>query len=37
MKSQILSNADTALDSDTIVFRFQHKMNEDATIIIRLG
>ncbi len=37
MKSQILNNTDSSLDSDTIVFFFEHNMKEDTTIVIHLG
>lgn len=37
MKSQILNNTDSSLDSDAINFSFEHNMKEDTTIIIHLG
>lgn len=37
MKSQILNNTDSSLDSDTIVFSFEHKMGQDTEICIKLS
>ncbi len=37
MKSPILTNTDSSLDSDTIVFSFEHNMKENTTILIQLG
>lgn len=37
IKSQILSNEDNSLDSDTIIFSFDHIMSEDTVICINLN